>query len=146
MKRRGAARNHTRLEHLEQLLARRAEAHRPLHVRDERPFLGTAEGEERDGDELPHLRGHVLAVAETELVAPVVGLDEVRVLPRRELPLRVDVAAGFLHPRDEALPPLRSVLARRPFGGHRVPPKAPQRTLPRAATGQVTSTAPFRTP
>ena len=68
MKGGGAAGHHARLEHLEQLLSRRAETDRPLHVRHEGGILGTTEREERDGDELPHLGRDVLSLAETELV------------------------------------------------------------------------------
>src|SRR5207249_11510617 len=112
VKRRSAARNHAGLEHLEQLLASGAQAHRALHVRDERGLLGAAEGEERDGDELAHLRGHVSALAQAELVDPVVGLDEVRILARRELPFWIDVAARLLHPRDEGVRALAPVWSR----------------------------------
>src|SRR6266849_10034184 len=122
---RRTARDHARLEHLEQLLACCAEADRSLHVRDELGLLGAAEREKRDRDELPHLGRHVLAVAEAELVDPVVGLDEVRISARRVLPLRIDVAAGFLHPRDERLYPLRPILVRRLVLWHRSPPRAP---------------------
>src|SRR6185295_14280660 len=68
MERRRAAGDHARLEHLEQLLARGAEAHRPLHVRDERGLVRSTEGEQRDRDELAHLHGHVPALAVSELV------------------------------------------------------------------------------
>src|SRR3982074_2939581 len=54
-------------------------------------------------------RGGVVAVAQAQLVDVVVGLDEFRVLPRRELPLRVDVAARLFHPRDESVRPLGTV-------------------------------------
>src|SRR5256712_4243925 len=146
MKRRGAAGHHACLEHLKQLLSRRAEADRPLHVCHEGGLLGATEREERDGDEFPHLGRNVLTLAETELVNLVVGFDELRILPRRELPLGVDVAAGFLHPRDERVRPPPSIVVRRLLL-HRVPPReGAYLTLPRAETGQTTSTVPFRTP
>src|SRR5438876_6628888 len=104
-----APRHHARLENLEDLLARGAEANGALHVRDETRPLRPPEGEERDGDELANLRGDVLAVAQPELVDVVVGLDEFRVLPGRELPLGVDVAARLFHPRDEGVRPLGTV-------------------------------------
>ena len=59
VKRRRAARHEARLEDLEELLPRRAEPHRALHVRDQPRLIGPAEGEQRDGHELPHLGRHV---------------------------------------------------------------------------------------
>src|SRR5207249_5403379 len=68
-----APRHHARLENLEDLLTRGAEANGALHVRDETRPLRPPGGEERDGDELANLRGDVLAVAQPELVDVVVG-------------------------------------------------------------------------
>src|SRR2546426_10177785 len=48
VKRRPAAGHETRLEHLEDLLARGAEADRALHVGDEAVAVGAAKGEQRD--------------------------------------------------------------------------------------------------
>jgi hypothetical protein len=92
-------------------------------VRHEGGLLGSAERQERDGDELAHLGRHVLALAEPELVDPVVGLDEVWILARRELPLRIDVAARLLHARDERFGALGPILVRSVLG-HRSPPTA----------------------
>src|SRR5919198_2063794 len=86
VKRRRPAGDEARLEHLEDLLARGAEADGALHVRHQSRALAPAKREQRDRDELAHLRRDVLAVAEAELVDPVVGLDELRVLPCGELP------------------------------------------------------------
>src|SRR2546428_2102690 len=110
VKRRRAAGHETRLEHLEDLLARGAEPDRALHVGDEAVAVGAAKGEERDGDELADLGRDVPALAQPQLVDPVVGLDELRVLPGGELPLRVDVAARRLHLRDQRLRALRRAL------------------------------------
>ena len=96
MERRRATGDQARLQHLEDLLAGGAEADRALHVGNEAGAIGAAEGEQRDGDELADLGGDVLALAQPELVDAVVRLDELRVLPRGELPLRVNVAARRL--------------------------------------------------
>src|SRR5689334_661104 len=108
VKRRGAAGHEARLEDLEDLLAGGAEAHRALHVGHEPRALAAAEREQGDGDELADLRRHVPALTEAQLVDAVVGLDELRVLARRELPLRIDVAARRLHPGDERVGALRA--------------------------------------
>src|SRR5712692_10077595 len=122
MEGRGAARDHARLEYLEDLLPRGAQADGALHVRDEAGPLRPAEGKQRDGHELPHLRGDVLAVSQAQLVDPVIGFDELRVLPGRELPLRVDIAPRLLHPRDQSIRPLRTTLVARRRLAHRAPP------------------------
>src|SRR5262245_26813619 len=101
MERRRAARHETRLQHLEDLFTGGAEPHRALHVRDQAGLVGAAEGQERDGHELAHLGRDVPALAQSQLVDAVIRFDEIRVLPGRELPLRVDVAARFLHALDE---------------------------------------------
>src|SRR5215470_5636056 len=107
-----AARHQARLEHLEDLLAGGAQADGALHVRYEPGLLRPAEGEERDGHELAHLGGDLAAVAQALLVDPVVGLHEVRILPRRELPLGINVAARFLHAGDQRLRALRPLRIR----------------------------------
>src|SRR5205814_10603066 len=99
VERRRAAGHQAGLQYLEDLLAGGAEADRALHVGDEAGAIGAAEGEQRDGDELADLGGDVLALAQPELVDAVVRLDELRVLPRGELPLRIDVAARRLQDR-----------------------------------------------
>src|SRR3990167_5107995 len=91
MEGRGAPRHQAGFEDLEQLLSRCAEADRALHVRHETGPIRPAEGEERDGDELADFRRDVLALSQAQLVDPVEGLDELRVLPGRELPLGIDV-------------------------------------------------------
>src|SRR2546429_3083348 len=101
MERRRAARDQARLEHLEDLLAGGAEADGALHVSHQPRALAAAKREQRDGDELAHLRRHVLAFAEPELVDAVVSLHELRVLPRGELPFRIDVPTRRLHLRDQ---------------------------------------------
>src|SRR5882724_7167813 len=73
MKRGRAAWDQTRLEHLEDLLARGAEPHGALHVGDEPRTLAAPEREQRDRHELAHLGGNVLAFAEPQLVDAVVG-------------------------------------------------------------------------
>src|SRR5262249_24420002 len=88
-------------EDLEDLFAGGAQPDRPAHVGHQPGLLAAAERQQRDGHELAHLGGDVLALAQALLVDPVVGLDEVGILTRGELPLRVDVAARFFHPRDE---------------------------------------------
>src|SRR5262245_31319782 len=101
VKGRRAPGNEARLENLEQLLPRGAEAHGALHVRDQPGLVGSAEGEERDRHELPHLGRHVPALAEAQFVDAVVRLDEVGILAGRQLPFRIDVAARRLHARDQ---------------------------------------------
>src|SRR5712691_441067 len=127
MEGRGAARHHTRLEHLEDLLPRGAQADGALHVRDEAGPLRPPEGKQRDGHELPHLCGDVLAVSQAQLVEPVIGLDELRILAGRELPLRVDIAPRLLHPRDQSIRPLRTALVARCRLAHCAPPCEPVR-------------------
>src|SRR5213080_1395352 len=61
VERRGTARDQARLEHLEDLLARGAEADRALHVGHEAGALAAAEREQRDGDELADLSRDVRA-------------------------------------------------------------------------------------
>src|SRR4029079_2315166 len=89
---------------------RRAELDGPLHVGHQAAALAAPEAEERDGHELAHLGRDMAALAERELVETVVALHELRVLPGRELPLRVHVAARRLHLRDQRLGRLRSLL------------------------------------
>src|SRR5262249_61485452 len=79
MKRRRATRDQAGLEHLEDLLLRGAEPDRALHVGHEPGALAATERQQRDGDELAHLGGDVLALAQAELVDPVVTLDELRI-------------------------------------------------------------------
>src|SRR2546429_781252 len=117
VERRRAAGHQAGLQHLEDLLAGGTEADRALHVGDEAGAVGAAEGQERDGDELADLGGDVLALAQPELVDAVVRLDELRVLPRGELPLRIDVAARRLHLGDQRVRALRRAVL-----GHRLPP------------------------
>ena len=105
MEGRGAARHQAGFEDLEQLLSRCAEADRALHVRHEAGLFGPAEREERDGDELADLCRDVLALSQAQLVDSIIGLDELRVLPGRELPLGIDVAPRLLHPRDQLIRP-----------------------------------------
>ena len=69
---RSAARHQASLEHLEDLLARGAEADRALHVRHEAGAIRTPEGQERDGDELADLRRDVLTLPQPQLVDAVV--------------------------------------------------------------------------
>src|SRR5262245_10316949 len=110
VKRGSAPRHQARLQHFEDLLAGGAQPEGAFHVGHESRLLRAAEGEERDGHELAHLGGDVATVAQALFVDPVVRLHEVGILPGRELPLRIDVTARFLHPGDQrvrALRPLR---------------------------------------
>src|SRR5574341_929843 len=75
MERRRAAGHQARLEDLEQLLPRRAEADRAPHVHDETGLVQAPERQERDGDEFPHLRRDVPALSQAALVDPIVALD-----------------------------------------------------------------------
>ena len=103
------ARHHARFQDLEQLAGGRPELDRPTHVGHQPGPLPAAEAEQRDGHELAHLGRDVPALAQRELVEPVVGLDELGVLARRELPLRIHVAPRRLHLRDQGFRLLLSV-------------------------------------
>ena len=103
------ARHHARLQDLEQLAGGRPELDRATHVGDQPGPLPAAEAEQRDGHELAHLGRDVPALAQRELVEPVVGLDELGVLARRELPLRVHVAPRRLHLGDQRFGLLLSI-------------------------------------
>src|SRR5215467_1254046 len=112
VKRGSAPRHQARLQHLEDLLAGGAQPEGAFHVGHESRLLRAAEGEERDSHELAHLGGDVTAVAQALLIDPVVRLHEVGILPGRELPLGVDVAARFLHAGNQRICALRLLRVR----------------------------------